>query len=155
MDDQNKNLILATALSFVVILVWFLAFPPETPAPPQTVPPAAQTQVDAGGNTAASVPLAADSAGSGAAASAPVSNEIAAEADAPRIKIETPRLSGSISLAGGRIDDLLLTDYRVTLDKNSPTATKIFFAIASASSIPDALIHITQSSLIDVLPPGP
>ncbi len=28
MDDQNKNLILATALSLVVILVWFFLFPP-------------------------------------------------------------------------------------------------------------------------------
>ena len=32
MDDQNKNLILATALSFVVILVWFVMFPPPEPA---------------------------------------------------------------------------------------------------------------------------
>ena len=28
MDDQNRNLLLATALSFLVILVWFLLFPP-------------------------------------------------------------------------------------------------------------------------------
>ena len=29
MDDQNnKNLILATVLSFLVILVWFVLFPP-------------------------------------------------------------------------------------------------------------------------------
>ena len=33
MDDQNKNLILATALSFLVILIWFALFPP-----PATVP---------------------------------------------------------------------------------------------------------------------
>ena len=31
MDDQNKNLILATALSFLVILVWFVVFPPPEP----------------------------------------------------------------------------------------------------------------------------
>ena len=31
MNDQNKNLILATALSFIVILVWFLLFPPPNP----------------------------------------------------------------------------------------------------------------------------
>ena len=31
MDDQNKNLILATGLSFLVILVWFVLFPPPTP----------------------------------------------------------------------------------------------------------------------------
>jgi YidC/Oxa1 family membrane protein insertase len=33
MDDQNKNLILATVLSFLVILVWFVLFPPPTPEP--------------------------------------------------------------------------------------------------------------------------
>lgn len=34
MDDQNKNLILATALSFIVILVWFVLFPPPEPVEP-------------------------------------------------------------------------------------------------------------------------
>jgi len=34
MDDQNRNLLLATALSFLVIVIWFLLFPPEEPAPP-------------------------------------------------------------------------------------------------------------------------
>ena len=33
MDEQNKNLILATALSFAVILVWFLLFPPPEADP--------------------------------------------------------------------------------------------------------------------------
>ena len=42
MDDQNKNLILATALSFLVILVWFLLFPPEEPQSP--APQAVQTE---------------------------------------------------------------------------------------------------------------
>ena len=31
MDEQNRNLLLATALSFVVILVWFVLFPPPEP----------------------------------------------------------------------------------------------------------------------------
>jgi hypothetical protein len=35
MDDQNRNLILATALSMVVILIWFVLFPPpEVPQDP-------------------------------------------------------------------------------------------------------------------------
>ena len=41
MDDQNKNLLLATALSFVVILTWFLLFPP--PEPPAEDPNAIPT----------------------------------------------------------------------------------------------------------------
>ena len=34
--------------------------------------------------------------------------------------IETPRLRGSISLKGAQIDDLALTQYRETVDPNSP-----------------------------------
>jgi YidC/Oxa1 family membrane protein insertase len=41
-------------------------------------------------------------------------------ADAPRIAIETDRLKGSISLLGGRIDELALKDYHVTVDDTSP-----------------------------------
>ncbi|MDB4122429.1 membrane protein insertase YidC, partial [Octadecabacter sp.] len=40
MDDQNKNLILATALSFIVILVWFVLFPP-----PEATDPSAPTEI--------------------------------------------------------------------------------------------------------------
>jgi YidC/Oxa1 family membrane protein insertase len=36
-----------------------------------------------------------------------------------RIKIETPRLHGSIALIGGRMDDLSLPDYRETLEPDS------------------------------------
>ena len=44
MDDQNRNLILATALSFLVILVWFFLFPPpEVPDRPPTTGEAALT----------------------------------------------------------------------------------------------------------------
>ena len=39
---------------------------------------------------------------------------------APRVQIDTPRVRGSISLAGARLDDLTLKDYRVSLDEDSP-----------------------------------
>ena len=39
---------------------------------------------------------------------------------AARVPIQTPKLKGSLSLQGARIDDLYLTDYRETLTKNSP-----------------------------------
>jgi YidC/Oxa1 family membrane protein insertase len=41
-------------------------------------------------------------------------------AASPRIRIETPRLSGTIALKGGRVDDLSLTQYRETVDPRSP-----------------------------------
>ena len=43
-----------------------------------------------------------------------------AVAGSPRARIDTPALEGSISLKGGRLDDLYLKDYRETLAKDSP-----------------------------------
>src|SRR6267142_2503656 len=53
------------------------------------------------------------------AVAAPVSRETAI-ASAPRIRIDTPRVSGSISLKGARIDDLALVQFRETVDPKSP-----------------------------------
>jgi YidC/Oxa1 family membrane protein insertase len=44
----------------------------------------------------------------------------AALAASPRIQLDTPRLAGSVSLKGGRLDDLSLVKYRETVDPNSP-----------------------------------
>jgi YidC/Oxa1 family membrane protein insertase len=117
MDDQNKNLILATVLSFVVILVWFIMFPPpEEPV----VDPNAPT-VSAEGPAPQAAPVANPTATTGSTGTAAPAQT--ALADTPRIKIETARLSGSISLLGGRIDDLHLDDYRETLAPDAPTVT--------------------------------
>ena len=121
MDDQNKNLILATVLSALVILVWMVLFPPEQrspdaavgdtsdgvaePAPAGLAPPG-----DAGLADAAPGVPDADAATPGAVPAA-------------RVPIETPRLTGSINLEGGRLDDLALKDYRETLDEGSPIVT--------------------------------
>ncbi|MEP1330422.1 membrane protein insertase YidC [Pseudophaeobacter sp.] len=107
MDDQNKNLILATALSFLVILGWYSFFPPPEPEP---APEALAAETAPAGDTASTPSAAA------AEAVASQSSEEANASDAPRLSIETDRLSGSISLQGGRIDDLALKDYRVTID---------------------------------------
>ena len=40
-----------------------------------------------------------------------------------RVKIEAPRLIGSISLQGLKIDDLTLKDYKESMDKNSNSVT--------------------------------
>ncbi|MGC2775550.1 MAG: membrane protein insertase YidC, partial [Bradyrhizobium sp.] len=44
----------------------------------------------------------------------------AAIAASPRVKIDTPRLTGSIALKGARIDDIALVQYRDTVDPTSP-----------------------------------
>ncbi|MCA8879528.1 MAG: membrane protein insertase YidC [Rhodobacteraceae bacterium] len=125
MDDQNKNLILATALSFLVILGWFLLFPPQEPATPPQTEAAGQTQ---DGGTATTSPVATTPAASGAA-SAPVAGTAAPQSRAQalaassRVSIDTPALAGSIALTGGRLDDLSLKDYHETVDPKSPLVT--------------------------------
>lgn len=117
MDDQNKNLILATVLSFLVILVWFVLFPPEQPA---VDPNAPADIVDAQG---VPIPQADLAAGTSEAAVQTQAEPETLVSDAPRIAIQTPSLSGSISLAGGRLDDLALKGYRETLDDGSENVT--------------------------------
>ena len=108
MDDQNKNLILATVLSFAVILAWTTLFPPEDlPVDPTTE--TAQTLDDP------TLPAADPTA---PAATTPTEAPEPA-AQTPRIAIETGEFSGSISLQGGRIDDLALTNYRETIDEDA------------------------------------
>ncbi len=115
MDDQNKNLILATVLSFLVILVWYTVFAPTPPAvdPNAPVPAASQSVTDSG--TAATT-----ATGSTATATATEAAPALTTANAPRLVIDTPRLSGSVSLLGGVFDDIGLKDYHETLDANSP-----------------------------------
>ncbi len=111
MDDQNKNLILATALSFLVILGWFFLFPPpEEPAADPNAPAITATETLPGQAVTPS-----------AQPDAPLS-PVAPDAvlpETPRVTIDTERLQGSISLLGGRIDDLSLKTYRETLDPES------------------------------------
>jgi YidC/Oxa1 family membrane protein insertase len=118
MDDQNKNLILATALSFLVILIWFVVFPPEDSA---IQPPAATIAAD---GTAVLPPAAQDTAVAiPSIAVTPEQSRAEALVATQRIIIDTPRVQGSISLAGGRLDDLSLKDYNETLDDDSPMVT--------------------------------
>jgi YidC/Oxa1 family membrane protein insertase len=116
MDDQNKNLILATVLSSLVILAWFWMFPPaDTPVDTSAPKPVATATTNA--PAPAAVPTPTQSAATGTATA--VEPTVAA-ANLPRITIDTPRISGSISVQGGRIDDLLLKGYPETLAKDSP-----------------------------------
>lgn len=109
MDDQNKNLILATALSFIVILTWFVLFPPPEVA--EQAPTAEITTTD--GTTLGVDAQIPEQVGE-VAVLAPLSAEDVI-ADAPRLVIDSESLTGSLSLTGGRIDDLSLKGYRETL----------------------------------------
>ena len=109
MDDQNKNLLLATGLSFAVMLAWFAIAPPQTARAPAEEAIAAAPVATALGTTDVNTNM-----GSGNAQ---------AVTDAGRITIDTPRLEGSLSLLAGRIDDLRLKDYTESIEDGSPIVT--------------------------------
>jgi len=116
---DQKRLFAAIALSIGILLifdVWNRANNPPPPPPAarqaQTVP---DVPVPAPAATAGGAPVAAPAA-PGAAEARPAE----ARTPAARVAIENPRVAGSISLRGARIDDLVFTTYRETLAPNSP-----------------------------------
>ncbi len=139
-DNNNRNLILATVLSFLVVVVWYTLFAPEVTPPPETE---ASQQIAQDGVV---TPPA------GVAPGQPADVVPAASGDptatAPRVTIDTPALSGSISLAGGRVDDLLLKGYHETLDPRSPlvrllspTSAGSAAGMPSVPGIPEVSAH--------------
>jgi len=112
MDDQNKNFLKATVLSFMVILTWLILFPPEPPADPETT-----TEVASDATQSVETP----DVGVTSTTTAPAQPTEDATVEAARIAIETPELSGSLSLQGGRLDDVYLTEYRETNEEDAET----------------------------------
>ncbi|TPE50456.1 membrane protein insertase YidC [Amaricoccus solimangrovi] len=121
MEDQTKNLILATLLSIAVLVLWMFLSPILIGTPPvdETPTPAVTAEQ---GETGATAPA---PAGGGAPelAAAPTVTRAEALGETQRVRIDTARLGGSLSLRGGRIDDLDLKDYRETIAKDSPDVT--------------------------------
>src|SRR5258707_726575 len=126
----NRTTILAVILSGLVLIAWqyFYNMPQmekqraAQQAQSELVKPTPQ---GAAGTTtpqtgAAPAPSANAPAPIQPASAAPVVSRDAAIASTPRVKIDTPRLSGSISLKGARIDDLALVQFRETVDPASP-----------------------------------
>ena len=126
MDDQ-KNLLLAIVLTGVVLIGWQYLFAvpqldrqkqlaqqqqqqTQAQQPLPNAQPGAPPQVAPG-----TVPQA-----PGLPSASPTVTREAALATSPRIRIDTARVSGSLALMGGRIDDLALVQYRETVDPNSP-----------------------------------
>lgn len=121
---ENRNMIVAIALSLAVLLGWqyFVAGPQMEKA--RIAQQASGQQVDAtaapaaGTSTAPAAPGAAPEVGTSTTAAFVPREE--ALAKSPRVAIDTPELTGSISLTGARIDDLSLKLYRETIEPNSP-----------------------------------
>ncbi|MGI9373770.1 MAG: membrane protein insertase YidC [Hyphomicrobiales bacterium] len=120
--DTNKNLIIALVLSLCVFLAWQLLYgiPKQREMEAQRAAEQARQQqqtqqADQGQSTQPTLPQ------SGVAPPQPGSESSSeAQPAARRIAIETPSLSGSLNLRGGRLDELSLLKYHEQVDPESP-----------------------------------
>jgi YidC/Oxa1 family membrane protein insertase len=120
MSNDQKNMILAFVLSGVVLLGWqfFIGLPQVGKQKQQQQQ---QTQNQDVPNTPLTPNANPENPPQPNTPTTPTTlTREAALAASPRVKIDTARLSGSIALKGGRVDDLLLVKYRETVDPNSP-----------------------------------
>ncbi len=102
MNEDTRNWI---AFSVVALILFF--------AYQQFIIDPAAKQAEAARARSASAPAA-------AAKPEPRLTRPQALALSPRVTIDTPTLTGSLSLKGARLDDLFLKDYRVSVAKTSP-----------------------------------
>ncbi len=124
MQQDTRNLLLAMALSLLVIVGWnhFYGSPKIQEARQTT---AQLQQLEAANPNPAAAP-----------GLAPVPQPLSradALAQNKRIAIDTPSLFGSVALKGARFDDLSLRDYRETTDPKSPN-----IVLLSPAGAPDA-----------------
>lgn len=127
MTEENRNLMLAFSLSMLVLFGWFYFFDRprmeaeqarlQTTAQPAAAPQASATAPDISGipqpgAVPADIAPAAESAGVAASRSDML-------ARTPRIRIDNGQVHGSISLVGGRLDDLTLATFHETVSPDS------------------------------------
>ena len=119
MTPENRNLIMAVALSMIVLLGWqiFVIQPEmEKEAAEQERIAAEMAQSAATANESGQ-----PSASAASGTPAIINNTAPAKAvdTAKRIVIDAPLVRGSFSVRGARLDDVILTSYNETLDENS------------------------------------
>ena len=134
MNDQ-KNMILAIALSALVLIGWqfFIGMPQMEKQKQEAQLRQQPTQAPAAGTPGAApgtpgAPAQPQTQPAGPQVPGQISPPAAGQqltraaviASSPRLAIETPALNGSIALRGARIDDLALIKYRETVDPKSP-----------------------------------
>ncbi len=120
--DNQRNLLLAVGLSFLLILGWDAAmryFYPEASlagAPEQVETSDSATPAAADASAATPSATGASIEGAGNAGQVDLATALAS---ADRISIDAPRVMGSINPVGARIDDIELKDHRESVDKDS------------------------------------
>ena len=111
---DNKRLLAAIAISIGILLMFDVFNRPAREAQRQAAQNVQQSQTSTvplpQGNTSLNPAGVASTGGSDGAPTTP----------APRLRIESARVEGSLNLRGARLDDLVLRDYRETIQPGSP-----------------------------------
>jgi YidC/Oxa1 family membrane protein insertase len=110
--SEQRNLIMTIVLCLAILIGWQVFWPSKQP-----IHPVAQQQ-EQGINKDAMSP-----SGTSPTPGLPPENRLISLLSAPRVKIATDDLKGSISLTGARIDDIQLTRYHETPDPKSEDIT--------------------------------
>lgn len=110
MNQESRNFVLFAIVAALILFGWQpianRIFPPAAPA----------TRVVNGHSQPLPNPRADPVATAPGSAVHPLAQVLA---ESPRVRIQTPELSGSIALKGARVDDLVLTQYKQDLSKNA------------------------------------
>ncbi len=115
-ENSRNTIIFFVCAALIMGVYYFMVMRPQAEMRRQQQVVAAEQKAataDAGLTSGSAVPAAF------------VADRAQALGTAARVPIQTPKLKGSLSLQGARIDDLYLTDYKETLDKNS-TPVELF-----------------------------
>ncbi|OYX14912.1 MAG: membrane protein insertase YidC [Rhizobiales bacterium 32-66-8] len=171
--SDNRNMFIAIGLSLAILIGWqyFYGMPQaekqrqlaeQQRIATQQQTPAATTPDGASapgvpGTPGASVP------GTPAQSVPRVVTREQAIAATPRVAIETPRVAGSISLRGGRLDDLSLLDYHETVDPKSPNIVLLapsgsphpFYAEFGWTSAPGSTVKLPGTDTLWTAPATP
>jgi YidC/Oxa1 family membrane protein insertase len=109
--DNQRNMILAIVLSALVLFGWSALsdrfFPTANPPATKVVNGRQEPIPQPGADPTADAPKA-------------LRDRALVLREAPRVRIDTPSVAGSINLTGARVDDLVLKRHRESLAKNSP-----------------------------------
>ena len=119
MDQRNLILAIVLSLAIMVSFEYFYATPQREQALQRAEQQAAQVESP---GAPASIPTPGVGESPASAPTEAVPTSVGREAvleEGGRVRIESPTLRGSISLTGGRIDDLVLKNYRETVEADS------------------------------------
>ena len=120
-NENTRNMVIFAVCTAVILILYQVFYMGPVAAQRKAMQEAAAAQTLEQAAAAAGTPVAGIPTSTGATGPVTfVTDRTKALGNVARIPVSTPTLQGSLSLQGGRIDDLFLKNYRQTIDPTSP-----------------------------------